>query len=414
MPPSKGLTGDDILNGLLDRHESPRERVRDVTHRIDYNRVGGPAEQDSLHRVLRDAERAGGIRLEEDRFGRFTGEIARVRLIDADALYRFLNRQPSAGLAETARHRIASSCPEIVREAFFETILSEAAAAWAINRRFLDLGPSDPDGLIEIFRLTHGIVHWAGRDIDHRTFSRRTVGDSKALERYEGRVAALLRRWNPATPDLESREVLQVHGIVRRAHPLFLRGPVSVTSDTIRLEGSGVPFVGLPWPTVQSATLHSPVDYTIIIENPTSFWRYCMEVEGRYLALLSDGFPARDVLTGIVHLVRVAQPAPLFHWGDIDAGGLRIAKHLEDACGVPLRLHDMGPELALEWGTPLKSRRGLEQLANRGGDIGALAQWLQSSDGQALEQEQLDPHAPTWRRHDWAAKNEVSDKAEDA
>src|SRR3546814_13719485 len=129
MPPSKGVNGDDILNGFLDRHESPRERVRDITQRIDYNRVGGPAEQDSLHRVLRDAERAGGIRLEEDRLGRFTGEIARVRLTDADALYRFLNRQPSADIAGRTRHRIELACPEIVCEAFFESILSEASAA---------------------------------------------------------------------------------------------------------------------------------------------------------------------------------------------------------------------------------------------------------------------------------------------
>lgn len=392
MLPSKGVTGDDILNGLLDRHESGRERVRDVTQRIDYNRVGGPAEQDSLHRVLRDAERAGGILLEADR--RFTGEIARVRLTDADALYCFLNRRPSADIAGRARLHIESACPQIVRETFFESILSEASTAWATNRSFLDFRPDDPDGFIEVLRLTHRAVHWPGRDIDHRTFSRRTVGDSKALERREGRVAALLRRRNPAMSDLEPREVLHAHGIVRRAHPLFLRGPVSVTADTIRLEGSGVPFVGLPWTTVQSATLRSPVDYTITIENPTSFWRYCMEIEGRYLALLSDGFPARDVLAGIVHLVRVAQPAPLFHWGDMDAGGLRIASHLEDACGVRLRLHDMAPEMAAKWGTPLKSRRGLEHLADREGDIGALARWLHSSDGQALEQEQLDPRPP--------------------
>ena len=394
MQRNKGVTGDDILNGLLDRHESPRERVRDITQRIDYNRVGGPAEQDSLHRVLRDAERAGGICLEADRLERFTGEIARVRLTNADALYRFLNRLPSANIAETARQRIESACPEIVREPFFQVVLSEASAAWAINRRVLDLGPTDYDGLIEVFRLTHGIVHWTGRDIDHRTFSRRTVGDSKALERHEGRVAALLRRWNLTTSDLESREVLQAHGIVRRAHPLFLRGPINVASDSIHLEGSGVPFVGLPWSTVRSATLHSPVDYTIIIENPTSFWRYCMEIEGQYLALLSDGFPARDVLAAIVHMVHVAQPVPLFHWGDIDAGGLKIAKHLEDACGVPLRLHDMTPELAVKWGTPLKSRTGLERLTGHGGEIGSLAQWLRSSDGQALEQEQLNPRPP--------------------
>lgn len=392
MPPSKGVTGDDILNSLLDRHESARKRIRDITQRIDYNRIGGPAEQDSLHRVLRDAERSGGVSLDEAR--RFTGEIVRVRLTNADALYRFLNRLPSVDIAERARLNVESACPDIVRETFFGSILNEASTAWAINRSYLDFRPNDSDGLIEVLRLTHGAVHGAGRDIDHRTFSRRTVGDSKALERREGRVAALLRRCNPSMSDLEPREVLLAHGIVRRAHPLFLRGPVSVNSDTIRLEGSGVPFVGLPWTTVQSAALHSPVDYTITIENPTSFWRYCMEIEGRYLALLSDGFPARDVLAGIVHLVRVAQPAPLFHWGDMDAGGLRIAKHLEDACSVPLRLHNMAPDMAAKWGTPLKSRRGLEHLAEREGDIGALARWLQSSDGLALEQEQLDPRPP--------------------
>ena len=394
MPPREGVTGDDILNGLLDRQESSRERVRDIIERIDYNRVGGPTEQDSLHRVLRDAERAGGVRLESGRLERFTGEIARVRLTDADALYRFLNRRPSVDVAGRARLDVESACPEIVRETFFDSILNEASAAWTVNRSFLGFRPNDTDGLIEVLRLTHGAVHWAGRDIDHRTFSRRTVGDSKALERREGRVAALLRRRNPAMPDLEPREVMQAHGIVRRAHPLFLRGPISLTSDTIRLEGSGVPFVGLPWTTVRSASLHSPVDYAITIENPTSFWRYCTEIEGRYLALLSDGFPARDVLAGIVHLVRLAQPAPLFHWGDIDAGGLRIAGHLEDSCGVPLRLHGMAPEMAAKWGTPLKSRQGLERLAERKGGIGALARWLQSSNGQALEQEQLDPRPP--------------------
>jgi hypothetical protein len=165
----------------------------------------------------------------------------------------------------------------------------------------------------------------------------------------------------------------------------------------MRPEGGGVPFVGLPWSSIQAATLCVPVDYVMISENPTSFWRYCMEIEGSYCALLSDGFPARDVLAGIVHIIRTArslQPTAIFHWGDIDAGGLRIAAHLEDAFGIPLRLHDMTPALALESGGPLKSRSGLERLASRDGDIGALARWLLSKDGRALEQEELDPRPP--------------------
>ena len=83
MQQSRGLTGEALLNLLLDRFEAPRERARDITQTIDYTQVGGPAAQDEFHRVLHDAERAGGIALEKARLGRFTGEFARVRLLDA-------------------------------------------------------------------------------------------------------------------------------------------------------------------------------------------------------------------------------------------------------------------------------------------------------------------------------------------
>src|SRR5215468_11268420 len=85
-----------------------------------------------------------------------------------------------------------------------------------------------------------------------------------------------------------------------------------------------------------------------------------------------------------------AATVPIFHWGDIDAGGVRIAAHLEDSFGVEVVLHEMKPALALALGTPLQSRKGLNRLANRAGDVGALARWLCSDEAKALEQEELD------------------------
>ena len=73
MQQSSCLTGEELLNLLLDRFETPSLRARDITQAIDYTRVGGPAAQDEFHRVLHDAERAGGIVLERARLGRFTG-----------------------------------------------------------------------------------------------------------------------------------------------------------------------------------------------------------------------------------------------------------------------------------------------------------------------------------------------------
>ncbi|QWG13163.1 DUF2220 domain-containing protein [Bradyrhizobium sediminis] len=83
----------------------------------------------------------------------------------------------------------------------------------------------------------------------------------------------------------------------------------------------------------------------------------------------------------------------MYHWGDIDAGGLRIAAHLEDTFETAIRLHQMEHELALTLGSPLQSSKGLEKLA-RPGQIGQLACWLRGGGAKMLEQEELDPKTP--------------------
>lgn len=146
-----------------------------------------------------------------------------------------------------------------------------------------------------------------------------------------------------------------------------------------------------------SARLSKPVDYVLIIENPTSFWRYCAEVSDNGLIILSDGFPARDVLAGIVRLVQLARRSaetPVHHWGDIDSSGLQIAAHIEAAIAAPLRLHLMTVDLAMRSDSPLITKTGLSRLAERTDEIGELANWLLSADGRALEQEELDPEPP--------------------
>lgn len=374
MPRNSQYTAETLLNRLLDRFEAPQARTRDITQTIDYTLVGGPTAQDEFHRVLEDAKRAGGIALEQERLGRFTGEFARVRLVDPDQLYRFLVRAPAGATAETAHQKILASIPQILADPFFRDIEEEAITTWRGNKSFLGLSVGEIDTFLTVLRLTHGITNLSGRDIDHRTFSRRTVKDSKALERMEGRVAQLLRRHDPSLVGEEPREILEARGIVRRAHLLQVRGPIRLCSDALNIHGTGDAFIGLPWPAVKQAALAHAIDYVITIENPTSFWRYSTEIDGNYLALLTDGFPARDVLSSMVHLVRhallLAPKTPVYHWGDIDAGGLRIAAHLEDAFGTHVRLHQMEPKLALAFGSPLQSRKGLDALAVRSGEIG--------------------------------------------
>lgn len=136
MPRNNQYTAETLLNRVLDRFEVPLARTRDITQTIDYTLVGGPAAQDEFHRVLRDAERAGGVALEQDRLGRFTGEFARVRLVDPDKLYSFMVRAPARATAETAHQAILTAIPEILADAFFGTSNKRRSLPGEVTRAF--------------------------------------------------------------------------------------------------------------------------------------------------------------------------------------------------------------------------------------------------------------------------------------
>jgi hypothetical protein len=99
-----------------------------------------------------------------------------------------------------------------------------------------------------------------------------------------GRVAQLLKRRSVNLSADESREILEASGIVQRAHLLQVKGPLRLASNALPIEGTGELFIGLPWAAAQQAALMKPVDYVITIENPTSFWRYCTQVEACVLS----------------------------------------------------------------------------------------------------------------------------------
>jgi hypothetical protein len=101
-------------------------------------------------------------------------------------------RAPAGTVADTARRAIETSIPDLLDDPFFREIEDEAVEAWKSNKTFLGLAVQQVETFITILQLAYGVVHLTGRDIDHRTFSRRTVKDSKALERWEGRVGMSL------------------------------------------------------------------------------------------------------------------------------------------------------------------------------------------------------------------------------
>ena len=83
---------------------------------------------------------------------------------------------------------------------------------------------------------------------------------------------------------------------------------------------------------------------------------------------------------------------PFLHWGDIDSGGLRIFRYIEEIIARPLRPHLMSQELAERYGRPCEPDDMLGSIAKSESAVADLARWLAYGPGpRALEQEAIDP-----------------------
>ena len=133
----------------------------------------------------------------------------------------------------------------------------------------------------------------------------------------------------------------------------------------------------------------------VTVENATSFNELLAARPAEVLAIYTAGFGSPTVIR-LLCAIRAARPdLPLLHWGDLDAGGLRILAHLREHIGDVCSLA-MSPAI-------FEAYRAFAQPLS-GGDRAALTALRQSAvltdcvplidtllaRGQKLEQEAVD------------------------
>ncbi|RUV94950.1 Wadjet anti-phage system protein JetD domain-containing protein, partial [Mesorhizobium sp. M1A.F.Ca.IN.020.04.1.1] len=322
--------------------------------------------------------------------------VTSARLKDAGVLYRKVERRPAGELAYQAVSELWSR-PGLPPGA--ASLIEDAVAAWTRGVSHIGIRKGDGRTLANVIDLAIAVRGRMSGDPqgeqDFRTFSRLTVGDSKALEKNVRQVVAAMTKIFADMEEqsgLDPEELLASSGIKRLPQPILLHGDVSLDGRPFPT----MPYVGVPTDCAGGICLLTKPDYVLTIENFTSFVRHIREVarSERALVIYSGGFPSRPTLATITRLAAQAQ-APTFHWGDMDAGGLRIFQHLERhlaGVDVSLRPHMMDTELLHRFGRPAPG------VACPVGDmhasaIAGLADLLAAS-GLVHEQEELDPRSP--------------------
>jgi hypothetical protein len=169
-------------------------------------------------------------------------------------------------------------------------------------------------------------------------------------------------------------------------------GPAGVLVD-----GNVKPFASVhPDMLSQLAVLVTP-PAILTIENYASFNRQVREIEDGSLVVYTGGFPSAGVVELLSKVLR-ALPAdvPFFHWGDIDAGGLRIFRYLEENLPKGPLPYRMTRDLAISHGQPADPDASLGSIARSDSGVSQLAEWLAfGPDVRHLEQEALEPQSPT-------------------
>ncbi|WP_161957967.1 Wadjet anti-phage system protein JetD domain-containing protein [Azospirillum palustre] len=155
---------------------------------------------------------------------------------------------------------------------------------------------------------------------------------------------------------------------------MLLRGSLCLPGGKLL---DGRPYVGVPPEWLETLAVAGRPEYFLVIENLASFNRHVREVEDSSIVLYSGGFPALATLKAIRRMdALLPADVPFFHWGDIDADGVRILQHIARSIDRPLRPHLMGVDA---W-----SDAAVDELCRHLADPAFVP----------MEQEELDPQSP--------------------
>jgi hypothetical protein len=203
--------------------------------------------------------------------------------------------------------------------------LDEMTARWSRGEAAYRLMAGQVDAAKEFFTLLASISRQEARGLDARSFSHQAANDTKAFDRHASRLAAVLgvQIGQPGA----AADVIWAHiGLERFSHPVHLKGPVAVEGASGRLiDGRARPFVSIhPEMFSQLSVLERPTAI-LTIENYASFNRQVREIEDGSLVVYTGGFPAAGVIELLSKvLTTVSADVPYLHWGDVDAGCVRI------------------------------------------------------------------------------------------
>ncbi|WP_442682675.1 Wadjet anti-phage system protein JetD domain-containing protein [Stenotrophomonas sp. JC08] len=360
-----------VLLRLLRRAEAallsgdPRAASLSMTGKRDgaeYLALRGAEDFDVFHGHIAVAERAGAIRVERDRHRDDGERLVRLAVHDIAALARELGLELHAqGVAraeallapwccrsdvsrDDASVAIPGSDPLRSRSNSDEAataprfpVIAQVLAAWRAGRKVRGCGPAAAADLADAARAVQALLADARGERILRKASASLFADSKRLEALTPWLD-LLVSGELAVSGLEDEQVWSALGLRREPQPLLLAGQGKVALDDGSFHILPARWLGFPVDAVSG--ISTAVRALLSIENLASFHEAAaLRGDAPVLLLYTGGMPSPAWRNAYARLLDgLPATAALYHWGDIDLGGFRIAAKLAEQAGMRSRV----------------------------------------------------------------------------
>lgn len=361
-----------ILHRLLDSYErraDPAERAVSLGpeslpgYRDDHD----PGVRLAVNARLAQWEAAGWVRLRWVR-GERGNLLERVSLRPEalEAIYDYLERVPRADQEAILAGRLAHTGALV--SPVLTAVLDAIRDALHAGRPVAPFRLDEPERNEDLLAAVRALDRLAG-EITEREFSARVLGDSKRLAGLKPALRSLLERAQPELADVPEEAFWPAIGLRLNPGHVYLHGPLVVRVGGATLDvGAFTPDLGLPVAAIEHLEIVSlAARYLLTVENQTSFYDYVAAAPGAGLVVYLGGFPNRARRELLRRLLAARPDLPVYHWGDLDYGGLAILAHLRRVLPVPVQPHQMDPATLATYqaaGRPLSAtdRRHLARL----------------------------------------------------
>ncbi len=237
----------------------------------------------------------------------------------------------------------------------------ESADAALLQGKSVRLDVDDPEGYADLVSVLQELAALEGQLVSIRIFSQRLFRDSKHLEqKVLKRLVGLAKQASGEYRDTEE-EWLDFLGLSRNPQSVWLCGPLTLKMRSGNEVNTSVfpGGTGLSRRTIEEIEwMATPAKRVLTIENLTTYHQWIEQHAGDLsdqLVVYTGGYPHRVLQMFFTKLAETLSCADdsieIYHWGDIDLGGIRIFEYIKNRFFPTMRPFRMGVDTLLTYET---------------------------------------------------------------